>query len=83
MLTSPKTAIPVVLIRARDGATIIDHLKQSSGTATASLHPTNIQGFVSGTYQVSPDGKLTGVNLLLQLTTPFDMQFVGTITRSR
>ena len=79
-LASPGISIPVVLIRAKDGAAILDQLRKNNGSATVVLHPTNIQAFVFGTYKVAPDGTLANVNLTLQITNQLDYEFVGAIT---
>ena len=79
-LTTAGSSIPVVLIRAKDGAAIIDYLHQSGAAATVVLHPTNLQAFISGSYKVGPDGNLQGVNLNLMIATAFDIVFSGTLS---
>jgi hypothetical protein len=80
VLPTPNTPIPVVLIRGRDGAAVLDQLKSRGGSATATFHPFNLTASVSGTYTVGSDGKLHSVNLNLVVSTQFDSVFTGTLT---
>ena len=83
MFSSPHASIPIVHIRAKDGAAIIDQLHASGAPVNVTLHPTNVQGSIMGTYQMDGEGNLINVNLNLVVGNAYDSIFAGTVSAVR